>query len=300
MLSHGRRIELELWLRKLCRRDFRKRSLILHRNREALGLPPAKLLPLLLGPPTRARRPPDLDIVLIHDYVDAPIAEHSLRWLGIDDYTVLKPPVGTEWKNLWKLLLLDRYLSSDAARSAYVLYLDSSDAVLLGSPQRAIDILEKSGADLVYANTRSAKDRFLIPDVIDRMDRIARDEGFGDTPGRYVNTGTFVARTSYLRSSTRELASQIDIDAIGRYRSVNELIADRRAGRAIDPEEALVRIANDQVRARVQFVAEYPRMKIDYRSELAVSRSRFGWRRAARETRYRSPVPGHTDRRRAS
>ena len=61
-------------------------------KRSLTKLPASLVVPLLCGHRKGALRcPPNLTIVLVHNYAAEPIMETSLRYVGIERYVVLKP-----------------------------------------------------------------------------------------------------------------------------------------------------------------------------------------------------------------
>lgn len=259
-----------MW-RKLTRREFYKSAVVLHRTRETLNVPIDRLLRLVAAPKGSGRCPPELEIVLTTNYDFELISVRSMNWLGVDRYTILRPPSDFKWKGgLPKLLLINQYLSNGPLRSKYLLYFDVADAILLQSPERAIGLLEASGADLLFSNTDIDKDRFLIPDESAVNDRHAESAGFGPGTMRYLNAGVFIGRTEYVAKVARELCEGMTFESCATRLSVKSLDQAKKRGEIIDIAAALTNLDNDQTYLRRMMAREHPRMKVDYRSELAI------------------------------
>lgn len=81
-------------------------------------LPSSITIPLLSGHLKRKLVcPSEIQIILIHNYDGISLAEKSLRYLGIDNYLVLKPEKSGPWRNTDKLVILKKYLESEKCRS---------------------------------------------------------------------------------------------------------------------------------------------------------------------------------------
>jgi hypothetical protein len=64
--------------------------------------------------------------------------EKSLRYVGIENFTVLRPPINGPWVHTVKISAVSSYLKSGACKTEYLLFCDSDDAVLRDDPKKAI------------------------------------------------------------------------------------------------------------------------------------------------------------------
>ncbi len=225
------------------------------------------LLPLACGSARgRLRCPPELEIVLIHDYDDEPVMSRSLRYVGIDDFTVLRPEGDEAWANARKLRILREHLRRGGAGREYVMYCDSSDAVIRDDPARAIALLEdEPGCDLLFSSTRFAGSTAYTPGLRAWADEKARERGAADT---YLNAGVFVGRREFLLEvleaarefePERYLPRETWFRAWKRDRTIRELLPDFPCGSW-----------SDQVVYQYLQPRFFPRMRVDYSGRLAL------------------------------
>ena len=106
----------------------------------------------MLAPQKEVRCPSNLAILLVHNRNYKTLLEKSLDYLGVEGYSVVQPDVPPDgWRQTLKITW-----SLDFARRCgeeYILYIDSDDAMLVGDPQRAINLLKESGGDILYSTT---------------------------------------------------------------------------------------------------------------------------------------------------
>ena len=139
--------------------------LIIHRPK-LTGNPPSLVLPLLCGHVKgKLRYPPELTLLLVHNYEFLPIMELSLRYVGINNYTVLKSPVDGHWRQSNKPVAILNYLKSGSCKTEYILFCDSSDAVLRDDPGKAIRYLEEENCDLLFSRTKFKGGYECIPHI---------------------------------------------------------------------------------------------------------------------------------------
>jgi hypothetical protein len=227
--------------------------------------PPALILPLLCGHVKgKLSCPPDLTILLIHNYDYEPLMEKSLRYVGIDNFTVLRPPINGPWVHTVKISAVLNYIKSGACKTEYLLYCDSNDAVLRDDPRKAIQYLKEENCELLFSKTRSKKIYDFLPDVKVWADRVAKEHGY---PGWYINAGVYVARTSFLREvleTAMAYVTETDLpgSAFKRLKdtgTIYEYLPDFPKGYGCD--QTILRYLHPQF---------YPRMKIDYQGRLAL------------------------------
>jgi hypothetical protein len=247
-----------------CRKRRTWDHLVIHR-RKLTENPPALILPLLCGHVKgKLSCPPELTILLVHNYDYEPIMEKSLRYVGIEDYTVLRSAINGPWVQTIKLIAILDYLKSDSCRTEYLLYCDSNDAVLRDDPREAIKYLEEENCDLLLSKTKSKKVYKGMPQVKAWTDQIAKEQGY---PGWYINAGVFVARTSFLSEVLEAVMAYITDDDLP-DKVLGQLLRHGDLGKRLP--EFPKGCGSDQTILRYLHPQFYPRMKVDYKGRLAL------------------------------
>ncbi len=199
-------------------------ALVLHNSRYVEVIPPRISINLLCRANRgRCRKPADLAILLIHNRAYKTVLEQSLDYLGIEGYSVARPvlPVGI-WRNTYKIRAAIEFLRT--CKERYVFYIDSDDAILLGDPQRAIDLLEESGGKMLVSTTNHAGYDFM-PHMEGWFTDLAQKGGWSaDAVDVHLNSGVYVAEREYLRHFLNEVAEYItDNDSwFPQYRIANQ------------------------------------------------------------------------------
>ena len=229
-----------------------------------LALPVPLALRLICGPVRgRLRCPTNVTIVLAHDFLRPPLTEMSLRYVGIDDYVVVRPPGGRGFRNTDKLRALVAWLGSGACLTEYVLYLDSSDVFTRNDPATAVRLLEQSECDLLFSGEQESYVYECMPDVRAWTDGVADAR---ELPRRYLNAGVFVGRRGFLREV---LETALGYAAHGEL-SHRELVGAIRAGVLRDRLPDFPRgCGSDQAILRWLYPRFFPRMKVDHVCGLA-------------------------------
>jgi hypothetical protein len=238
--------------------------LVLHR-RQLTKLPAAWVVPFFCRDLRGCLQcPPELTILLIHNYATEPVMEKSLRFVGIDNYVVLRPEVKGPWHNSAKIVVLDEFLARGACRTEYVLFCDSDDAVLVGDPAKAIPYLQEEACDLLVSCTSYTGGYTCMPQIKQWADQNARASGYQN---RYMNTGVYIAKTDFLRELVRSAKAYVTPEDLSR-------VEYRRARRNGSLDQRLPEfprgVGCDQVIFRYLHPRFYPRMKIDYAGRLAL------------------------------
>jgi hypothetical protein len=203
-------------------------------------------------------------IVLVHNRETEPIMERSLRYVGVDNFVVLRPNGNRPWRNTVKLTMLKEYLDSGACKTKYLLLCDSDDAVLSDDPGKAIDYLEDQRCDLLFSSTKYTGGYVCMPHIKEWADQKARESGSAPT---YINAGVFVGKTAFLRQVlevansyvTEHDLSRTDYRRLRREGSLNRRLPEFPRG-----------IGCDQVILRYLHPRFYPQMKVDYAGQLAL------------------------------
>lgn len=225
---------------------------------------PSLILPLLCGHVKgKLSCPPELTILLVHNYDYEPIMEKSLRYVGIENFTVPRPHINGPWVHTIKLIAILDYLKSGSCKTEYLLYCDSDDAVLRDDPRKAIRYLQEENCDLLFSRTKSKSIYKFMPHVKAWADHIAKENGYS---GWYINSGVYVARALFLREvleAAMAYVTETDLPATEfggaiRNGTINKRLSDFPVG-----------CGSDQTIFSFLHPRFYPRMKLDYRGRLA-------------------------------
>jgi len=229
-----------------------------------LALPLALMLPRICGPVRGGLRcPSNVTIVLVHNYPGMPLTEKSLRYVGIDDYAVVRTPTARRFLNTDKLKAIVQWLDSGACRTEYVVYLDSSDVFVCGDPAIAVDLLERLQCDLLFSSEQGPNVYECMPDVKAWTDGIAEAM---TASRRYLNAGVFVGRQAFLREVLAAALEYAAEDGL----SHRELVAAIRAGSLRDQLPRFPSgCGSDQAILRYLHPRFFPRMQLDYECALA-------------------------------
>lgn len=248
-------------------RAYRKKKgweyLSVHRAR-LTELPSFFVVPFLCGHVKgKLRCPPEITILLVHNYKKEPVMEKSLRYVGIENFVVLKVDPSIQWKHIQKIKEVKKFLDSDRCKTEYILFFDSADVVLRDEPEKAIRYLQEEDCDLLFSSTSSKRGYELMPEMKEWTDQIAKKSGYGE---RYLNAGVYVGKTSFLREVMDAAIEYVTEDAIS-PREYTELLQKEGARENLPPFPK--GIGCDQRILRYLHRQFYPRMKIDYKNRLA-------------------------------
>lgn len=135
--------------------------------------------------------PARLALITWSNYPTKTIAEESFELLGIRNAVVLGRGV-TPWKLEYKLTLTLEYLKSGQCSADVIFWMDARDAVLLGDPQRLLDLLDASGADILFSSTD-----WIVSDL-PKHQAFARASAPVGCPTPYLNSGAIIAKRQAL------------------------------------------------------------------------------------------------------
>lgn len=244
------------------------KCLVIHERRYTT-LPEPIVLPLLCGNAKgKLSCPAYLTIVLIHNYDEESILEKSLRYVGIENFVLLKPESAQWPSNTVKLIELKKYIDRGDCPTEYVLYIDSADAVLRGDPGKAVQYLHEEECDLLFSSTSGHKLMDMmgkyIPETRRWADHLARDHGCEQL---YLNAGVFVGKTTFLKEIlnmalefvTEDDLSPAERDKLHRQGTLAEAFPEFPKG-----------VGSDQMIFTYLHPRFYPRVKIDFKRRLAL------------------------------
>jgi hypothetical protein len=171
------------------RREIRQ-SLILHDGRYTDHLPSWLLINSLCR--GQFSRPGHLAILLIHNRSYKTVLEQSLDWLGIEGYSIVRPhlPKGI-WRNTYKIPAALEFVKQ--CKDEFILSIDSDDAVLMGNPARAMDLLEESGGQALFSTTNHTGYDFM-PEIGEHFRREAQAAGWSGSNSIHLNAGVYISR----------------------------------------------------------------------------------------------------------
>lgn len=240
--------------------------IVIH-SRRLTKLPSFITLPLLCGHVRgKLKCPSNLTILLIHNYRKEHILEKSLRYVGIENFVVLKAESKGHWSSTVKLLELKKFLQSDKCKTEYILYLDSDDTVLRDDPEKAIKLLQEVNCDFLLSKTTSVRGYGYMPQIRILADQIARENGYEEL---YPNAGVFIGKASFLEqvvNASLEYVTENDL-------SITEQRELRDKGTLLEKLPSYPKgCGSDQQILRYLHPRFYPRMNIDYRGRLAIRR----------------------------
>jgi hypothetical protein len=196
------------------------------------------------------------------------LLEKSLRYMGID-YTHLPAPTGKPWHHSIKISVVADYLASGACKTDLMMMVDCDDAMMLESPQLAIDLLDQSGAQMLVSSAREAKQEHLRLLVLtnphrDWAKKIAEEAGYVG-PFPFINSGIYIARREFLRRFLGEAVKYVtdhDFTTQGLRERLNET--------GVLPEGFPMACGDDQVIFRYLQPAFHPDIKVDYEQHLSL------------------------------
>jgi hypothetical protein len=209
----------------------------------------------------RLKKPDNLAILLIHNRDYKTLVEHSLDYLGIEGYSVVRPKLpGGRWTNSAKIpAALDfvRNCSED-----YILYIDSDDAVLVGDPQRAIDLLDETGAEMIISTTEYLAYQ-LMPALQPWFRELADSQGWPHAKNVHINSGVYVASRSLLETF---------LEAAAKYVTDSDIpLADYKIKRRLGAMPSFpFGCGEDQAIFRFVFPAFADKARLDYSERLAI------------------------------
>jgi|TARA_B100000287_G_scaffold431203_1_gene488006 hypothetical protein len=128
-------------------------------------------------------------------YEDKSILESNMDYLGLD-LVVLKDD-RLPWRNTFKFEMLHNYLSSNKCTTEYFMHLDAIDVVWVDEPKKIIDIFESYNCEALFMATNSTDGYSCMPEIKQWVDTINK-------PGRYLNSGVYIGKTSFIKEVIEE------------------------------------------------------------------------------------------------
>ncbi|MFZ2631478.1 MAG: glycosyltransferase domain-containing protein [Desulfosalsimonadaceae bacterium] len=228
-------------------------------------LPSSVTIPLLAGHMKKNPAcPPEMQIILIHNYDKTSLAEKSLNYLGINNYVVLRPETHGPWRHSIKLVTLKKFLESKQNRGEYILYLDSADVVLRVAPQAILTYFQEQNCDLLFSRTAFDVGYECMEEVKEWSRDAALKSGCS-VP--HLNAGVFIGKSDFLWEVIDNSLKYITDNDLTPAELSDLIRQGQLCGRLPDFPKG---IGDDQVILRYLYPQFYPRMKIDYHGKLSL------------------------------
>jgi hypothetical protein len=241
-------------------------AMILHNGRFK-SMPAGVLIPLFCRSKRgRLTKPANLTILLVHNRPWKTLIERNLDYLGIEDYSVIRMAPDVPWRHTARLTAVLDYLRSGRCTTEYVLWCDCDDALIRDDPQKAIDLLEGAGCEMLVSSTAYAAYHGM-PELKKAAIATAPPEALqSKRPRIHPNAGVFVARRvflqDYLEEAQRYVTDQdLPIERVNRMAD-DELLRTLPAfPRGVGCDQTILRYLLPRFGGRI---------KIDYASRLAL------------------------------
>lgn len=191
-------------------------------------------------------KPHNLDIILCHNYDYEPIAEKSLKYLGINDYVVLGQDV-KQWLNRKKIGLVYDYIKY-RSNAEYIMYLDSDDTIVCTDIPSILDTYHSEfSCDLLFNAEKNAypksnaMTKMIAPLTTSQLKDIVKFEREKhQKPFCFLNSGAYIGKRSFLEDVFAECLA----------------LSDKSQRMGIDGR-------SDQILLRYMHKELYPKIRID-------------------------------------
>ena len=161
---------------------------------------------------TRTNSKPDnLDILLCHNYPEAPLAERCLNHLGMAGHQVLGKEIST-FRNFYKISLVLDYVRKHSTAD-YILHLDARDVLLIDDPKMIVDrFIAQFSCDILF-NAEKGSHPGIYPGIApDDQTKIRAIEQFEQStyPGPFfhLNSGCYIGHRAAVIEMLEEAVSQ--------------------------------------------------------------------------------------------
>ena len=126
-------------------------------------------------------------------YEDISILEKNMEYLGLD--LVVLRDARLPWRNTFKFEMLNNYLKD--CPTEYFMCLDAIDVIWVDEPQKVMDIFKSFDCDALFMSTHSTDGYSCMSEVKQWVETI-------NIPGRYLNSGVYIGKTSFVREMVEE------------------------------------------------------------------------------------------------
>lgn len=149
------------------------------------------------------KKPPNLAILVTHNFKKRSLFELNLDFLGIKDYVILNDPDITEWNHIYKHKWILEYLKSHKFKEEIILYCDADDCILIEDPQKIIEIFLDYDCDLLFMSTNWD---FGYPTKDSRIWATIHN----GTNKRHLNAGVYIGKKAFLINFLEDLLNIIE------------------------------------------------------------------------------------------
>jgi len=195
----------------------------------------------------------DRIIPSLKGYEDKSILEANLEYLGIQPLVVLTDS-RLPWRNTFKFEIILDYLNSGKCTTEYFMFCDAVDVIFKDDPQKVIDIFESFKCDALFMSTHSLDGYNCMPTVKKFIDEELQSNG------RYLNSGVYIGRTDFIKEVFEEAIQ---------YAIPHGVTMDEYSEYLTSSPSNYPQGSQDQDIFRFLEPKFYPRLKVDYKNEMA-------------------------------
>ena len=146
-------------------------------------------------------KPPNLDIVLCHNYSEAPLAERCLNHYGIRGFHVLGQHI-SKFRQFHKVPLVLEFLKTKSA-AEYVLYLDAKDVLVCGDPTILLErFVWEFSCDILFNAEKGSYPSSIFGLSTSDTPKVSAIEHFEKAtyrgPFLHLNSGCYIGRRGAL------------------------------------------------------------------------------------------------------
>ena len=186
------------------------------------------------------------------DYKYKSILEANLQYLGIQPLVVLTDS-RLPWRNTFKFEIVLDYLNSGKCDTEYFMYCDAIDVIFKDDPQTVVDIFESHNCDALFMSTNSTDGYNCMPEVKEWVETI-------NTPGRYLNSGVYIGKTSFVKEMFEEAIKYATPHGVTMSEYYDWLKTNPKDYPKGSQDQDIFRFIEPKF---------YPKLKVDYENKMA-------------------------------
>lgn len=252
------------WRKLLRARKQGPGHVVVHKQLLKAGMPPWLIVRVLCRGARGVSCPPELTLATVHNRPHESLFERSVRYLGMPCLVGRVAPE-TPWRHTLKVQVLLDLLRKRPA-TEYLLFCDADDCVIRADPRRAVALLEESGAELLFSDSRSDTFYEFMPEVRAWVEGVIPDDPVW---GAYLGAGVFVGRWRFLEAYLADVASYARIPGDTAApepiawdpRFPDSIVATDRFPHGVEDDEAIHRYLQPRY---------HPRVQVDWQGKLAL------------------------------
>ena len=147
--------------------------------------------------PGQYSKPHNLDILLCHNYPEAPLAERCLNHLGMAGYQVLGREISI-FRNFYKIPLVLDYVKTRSTAD-YILHLDARDVLLIDNPEIILNrFIGQFSCDILFNAEKGSHPSIFSGIAPEDQTKIRAIEQFEQStymgPFFHLNSGCYIGR----------------------------------------------------------------------------------------------------------